>query len=162
VYRPRLIADHAAYLQRMRKGVLLLEGPYMPRGTEGYDEVWNVPTKYVLTHDLSPMLDFIQRYYRKMMTELRLTRAGLGLMRYRQAHGAYPETLDELGLEGLIDPFTGEPLHYRNEGEGFLVYGVNKDCKDDGGTEKESRDDEEFDILWRFPRQTDTEDEGEQ
>ena len=151
-YRPRFLADHAAYLQRMRKGAMLLEGPYVPRGTEGYEEVWDVPGKYILTNELSGMLEFLKRYYCATMTQLRLTRAGLALMQYRQAHGAYPETLDELGLEGLIDPFTDEPLHYRNEGEGFLVYGVNEDGKDDGGTEKESRHDKEYDILWRFPR----------
>ncbi|MBN2134042.1 MAG: hypothetical protein JW741_31350 [Sedimentisphaerales bacterium] len=151
-YRPRFLGDHAAYLQRMRKGAMLLEGPYVPRGTEGYEEVWNVPGKYILTNELSHMLEFLKRYYCSTMTQLHLTRAGLALMQYRHAHGAYPETLDELGLEGLIDPFTDEPLHYRNEGEGFLVYGVNEDGKDDGGTERESRHDKEFDILWRFPR----------
>jgi len=157
-FRPRLLADHAAYLQRMRKGAQLFEGPYVPRGTEGYEEIWNVPEHYLLTHDLSPMLEFIHRYYCKTMTDLRLTRAGLGLLRYRQAHGAYPERLDALGLEGLIDPFTDEPLRYRNEGEGFLVYGVDEDGKDNGGTEKESREDKEYDILWRFPRQISEED----
>jgi len=151
-YRPRFLADHAAYLQRMRKGAKLFEGPYVPRGAEGYEEVWDVPGKYILTNELSGMIGFLSKYYCTTMTQLRLTRAGLALMQYRHAHGAYPETLDELGLEGLIDPFTDEPLHYRNEGESFLVYGVNEDGKDDGGTEQESRHDKEYDILWRFPR----------
>jgi len=153
-YRPRFLGDRAAYLQRMRKSATLLEGPYVPRGTEGYEEVWDVPGKYILTHELSPMLGFLKRYYCVTMTQLRLTRAGLALMQYRQARGAYPQTLNELGLEGLIDPFTDEPLHYRNEGAGFLVYSVNEDGRDNGGTEKESRHDNEFDIPWRFPRPT--------
>ncbi|UCG58751.1 MAG: hypothetical protein JSU70_04400 [Phycisphaerales bacterium] len=162
VFRPRLLADHAAYLQRMRKGTQLLQGPYVPRGTEGYEEIWNVPGHYLLTHDLSPMLEFMTRFYCKAMTRLRLTRAGLGLLQYRRTHGAYPATLDALGLEGLNDPFTNESLRYRNEGESFLVYGVDEDCKDNGGTEKESREDKEFDILWRFPRQTEDEAANEQ
>ena len=47
----------------------------------------------------------------------RLTRAGLALLQYKQAHGAFPETLDALGLEGLINPYAEEPLHYRPEGD---------------------------------------------
>ncbi len=32
-----------------------------------------------------------------------------------------------------IDPFTGKPLVYRREGEGFIVYSLGSNQKDDGG-----------------------------
>jgi len=32
-----------------------------------------------------------------------------------------------------IDPFTGKPLVYRREGEGFIVYSLGTNQKDDGG-----------------------------
>lgn len=64
-------------------------------------------------------------------------RAGLACRLYKSRTGHYPETLDELvpGLltEVPIDPFTGNPLVYRREGEGFIVYSLGSNEKDDGG-----------------------------
>ena len=43
--------------------------------------------------------------------------------------------LSQLGLptEATIDPFTGKPLHVKRLPEGWLIYSVGKDLKDDGG-----------------------------
>lgn len=64
-------------------------------------------------------------------------RAGLACRLYKNRMGRYPERLDELvpGLlkEVPIDPFTGKPLVYRREGEGFIVYSLGSNEKDDGG-----------------------------
>jgi hypothetical protein len=64
-------------------------------------------------------------------------RAGLACRLYKSRTGHYPETLDELvpGLltEVPIDPFTGKPLVFRREGEGFIVYSLGSNEKDDGG-----------------------------
>lgn len=64
-------------------------------------------------------------------------RAGLACRLYKSRAGRYPETLDALvpGLlsEVPIDPFTGKPLVYRRQGEGFIVYSLGSNQKDDGG-----------------------------
>ncbi|MBP7705908.1 MAG: hypothetical protein KA243_01550 [Candidatus Aminicenantes bacterium] len=65
------------------------------------------------------------------------SRTGLACRLYKSRTGHYPQTLDELvpGLlsEVPIDPFTGKPLVYRREGEGFIVYSLGSNEKDDGG-----------------------------
>ncbi len=65
------------------------------------------------------------------------SRAGLGCRLYKSRNGSYPETLDALvpGIlaEVPIDPFTGRPFVYRREGEGFIVYSLGSNQKDDGG-----------------------------
>jgi hypothetical protein len=65
------------------------------------------------------------------------SRAGLACRLYKSRTGHYPDSLDELvpGLltEVPIDPFTGKPLVYRREGEGFIVYSLGSNEKDDGG-----------------------------
>jgi hypothetical protein len=65
------------------------------------------------------------------------SRAGLACRLYKSRTGRYPERLEELvpGLlpEVPIDPFTGKPLVYRREGEGFIVYSLGSNQKDDGG-----------------------------
>jgi RNA polymerase sigma factor (sigma-70 family) len=80
------------------------------------------------------------------------------LLQSRATHGAFPPALDALGLEDIGDPFSGKPLLYRLEGQGFLLYSVAEDQKDNGGTPKPLRPDPdprkkhpEYDQLWRFP-----------
>ena len=97
-------------------------------------------------------------YYWRVVTHLHLTRAGLALLQYQQAHGAFPETLAALGVEGLTDPYTGKSLLYRPEGAGFVVYSVGQDGQDNGGFPKPEREDSDprrrhapYDEVWRFP-----------
>jgi len=62
---------------------------------------------------------------------------GLACRLYKSRTGAYPESLEALvpGIlkEVPIDPFTGKPFVYRREGEGFIVYSLGSNEKDDGG-----------------------------
>ncbi len=64
-------------------------------------------------------------------------RTGLACRLYKSRTGQYPEHLEELvpGIltEVPIDPFTGKPFVYRREGEGFIVYSLGSNQKDDGG-----------------------------
>jgi len=147
-FKPRLLADHAAYLDRTRRFAQLLEGPYVSSESNGYDNVavdwWNA-----LTNMLAPS-SHINNIYRRMVADVRMTRTGLALLEYRKRHGRWPEALDELD-EVLIDPFTEEPLHYRPEGEGFLIYSVGEDQKDNGGHEQQRRQHTDYDFIWRFP-----------
>ena len=39
-----------------------------------------------------------------------------------------------------VDPFTGKPLEYRREGDGFLIYSAGPDGRDDGGSRDGSAD----------------------
>jgi hypothetical protein len=65
------------------------------------------------------------------------SRTGLACRLYKSRTGSYPERLDALvpGIlsEVPIDPFTGQPLVYRRDGEGFIVYSLGSNEKDDGG-----------------------------
>jgi len=154
VFKPRLVADHAAFLQLSRKRVQLLQGPYRdPQETAAFlqDSSWNVLTHKLARHTTSDTED-----YWRMLADLRLTRAGLALLQYKQAHGTFPETLAALGVEGLTDLYTGKSLLYRPEGEGFVVYSVGQDRQDNGGTPRPDQRDRQrrhdpYDEVWRFP-----------
>lgn len=65
------------------------------------------------------------------------SRTGLACRLYKSRTGSYPERLEALvpGMlsEVPIDPFTGQPLVYRRAGEGFIVYSLGSNEKDDGG-----------------------------
>lgn len=57
----------------------------------------------------------------------------LALMRYRNVHGSYPQSLSHLPDPLPPDPFTGKALLYRKTPVGFVLYSVGMDFKDDGG-----------------------------
>jgi len=160
-FRPRLVADHAAYLQMMRGGVQLLEGPYDVSETHINQTMGNPKEQPFLTGELAPPIVFARKIHCTAVAQVHLTRAGLALLRYREAHGTFPEMLEALGLEGLDDPFVNQPLHYRTTDAGFLVYSVAEDLKDNDGAPRRPLDTTgrrpkfpEYDLLWRFPQAT--------
>jgi hypothetical protein len=74
----------------------------------------------------------------RMKTGRRALLTTIAVMRYVADKGAYPVRLDALVAEGYLnelpaDPYTGRPFHYRRTEDGFLLYGVGKDLKDDKG-----------------------------
>lgn len=74
------------------------------------------------------------------------------LLAHRLETGDFPDSLDSLP-DTYIDPFTGSPLGYRREGEGFRVWSVGIDGDQGGKTSqelKQSEKDEMFIYPWRF------------
>jgi hypothetical protein len=156
-FRPLLIAAHAAYLRAMHKAVQMFESPYVPRDTGIRKEFNDARGKHFLTHWATQVNDFFKGVHCEMVARLHMTRAGLGLLEYRREHGAFPPSLDDLKLDKLIDPYVEQPLRYRLEQGGFLVYSAGEDMHDNGGIPKErKRSDDprrkvpEYDLLWRF------------
>ena len=68
------------------------------------------------------------------VARLRAAQAAVGAARYRLAHGHPPEALAELTPPlDAVDPFTGRPLLYRGQPDGFRIYSTGPDGRDDGG-----------------------------
>jgi len=69
--------------------------------------------------------------------DLRCAVTALAVERYRLAHGAWPETLDQLVPRFLaqvpIDPYDRKPLRFLRLDDGVLIYSLGPDGKDDGG-----------------------------
>jgi len=154
-FKPRLVADHAMYLDLVRRFAEMLEGPYVPEGSGARKEIDDLMAqRRMLTSEFAPSPRFVLDFYYRMVAQVHMTRAGLALLHYRQAHGEFPPTLDALGLEGLVDPYTQKQLGYRTEGEGFIVYSVGEDQKDNGGSPRQRRQTTDYDFVWRYPRPT--------
>lgn len=81
----------------------------------------------------------------------RIAQVAIALRLYRQENRRYPETLQELVPKYLpnlpIDPFDGKPLRYKRLTNGFKIWSIGQDLKDDGGVEKKPRW-EKGDIVW--------------
>jgi hypothetical protein len=150
-FKPTFTADHATYLQLMSKCVEFLQQPYAPRERKLYPEILSLAKSRLFTNILAPPIVATQACYCRAATPIQVTRAGVALLEYQERHDRFPETLDDLNLEGLIDPFTLKPLCYRIDGEGFSVYGVGEDLKDNGGLPPQPRQRTDYDVVWRWP-----------
>ncbi len=84
-------------------------------------------------------------------TYFRLTIISFALAAHRIEQGRYPAELSGLVPEYLPeipgDVFSGKPLVYRLEGEGYVLYSIGANLLDDGGVEEEDID--EGDIVVR-------------
>lgn len=71
------------------------------------------------------------------LAAMRCARLVIKVERFRRSSGRLPDVLDELKLpagdEQRLDPFTGESLHYRRVDEGYVIYSVGRNFKDEGG-----------------------------
>ena len=68
---------------------------------------------------------------------LQLLQIGLTVEQYQASHGKLPESLDVLSSElpdsVFVDPFTGESMRYRFDGDSFTLYSAGPNQEDDGG-----------------------------
>ena len=66
-----------------------------------------------------------------------LAQLAFALAAYRAEHGEYPVDLAALAPSYLPavpdDTFAAGPFHYRRDGEGYLLYSVGPNSKDNGG-----------------------------
>ncbi|MBN1506461.1 MAG: hypothetical protein JW955_06425 [Sedimentisphaerales bacterium] len=150
-FKPRFIADHASYLQMMRLLVRTLQGPFVSRDSPEYKQIDGLFKGHFVTQNVAPFVWGVHWIHCRTAASVRITLAGLALLRYKQGHGAWPSTLDALDLKGLTDPFTQQSLLYRPEGKGFIVYSVDDDRKDNGGITEPLERRGGRDIVWRFP-----------
>jgi hypothetical protein len=101
---------------------------------------------------LLPALDRARISFVRNKATTAILTAQVALEMYRNKEGEYPQKLDQLkGILGEIpvDPFTNEPLKYRRTEEGYVVYSVGEDLRDDGGKRGVTR--YEPDIVGRYP-----------
>ena len=96
----------------------------------------------------------------KRVAQLEVAKTLVAVERHRLAHTSLPETLGQLVPDYLaevpVDPFDGRPLRYRRTDQGFVVYSVGEDSKDDGGEQEPptetKRPDETWDLVFRIER----------
>ncbi len=138
LYVPGAVAaTRAAMLRRMNDVVEIAKLPaeqQEPRLKE-----WEAKLKHepLLVRELCPAIIKVSTAGWRSQAQLRCAAVALAVERYRRTHGRWPEALSDLAPAFLkavpADPFDGQPLRYRKDKEGVVVYSVGEDRKDDGG-----------------------------
>jgi hypothetical protein len=110
---------------------------------------------YLICTMLMPALGKVTSREAGGLARLRLAQTAIALERFRAANNHYPDSLNELAPKFLAavpnDPFDGQPLRYRKSVEGYLLYSIGPDLKDDGGARKPGSDDLPF-VVVRPPK----------
>jgi len=149
-FKPLFLADHAAYLRYMHEGAKFAERPYSPEEAEALEKRLQ-KKRHIMTSMLAPALFRIKEIHFEMTAELRIAQAGLALLQYKQNQGAFPDSLEEIKLQNTKDPFTDEMLVYKAEGQGFVLYSLGPDQKDNNGSPRLKKQKEDWDIAWNYP-----------
>ncbi len=96
----------------------------------------------------------IKEVHARLLSQRRGARLLLGLRRYHNTNGHWPDSLEEIRTlvpeQALIDPYTGQMLMYRKEADEFLLYSKGPNRHDDNGQHHEKADDYQ---IW-LPRRT--------
>lgn len=87
---------------------------------------------YLMNRIMIPVLDQAARAAARDLANEAVSDGYWRILAFRPKHGAYPAKLEDLGVS-LVDPFDGNPLRYRRQGTGFILYSIDRDGKDDGG-----------------------------
>ncbi|MCO6044989.1 type II secretion system protein GspG [Aeoliella sp. ICT_H6.2] len=92
---------------------------------------------YVLCQLLLPSIEAALGAERRVQSQRLLSQTAIALARYRLAHGEYPEQLGALVPDYLAAPLVdphGNALAYQRTSDGFLLYSLGADGKDQGGS----------------------------
>jgi hypothetical protein len=149
--------EKAFFLKVAERMIELAKLPYHQSKAELHRlerDIQNAPFYYAITKRL--VLNTLQRIYHLQAAQeakIGLAQLALGLKIYKAEKGKYPDTLADL-VPGILpelpkDPFTGKDFVYKGEAEGFLVYSLNENAKDEGGIEGMPF---EYDLPWRCKR----------
>ncbi|MFZ2640035.1 MAG: hypothetical protein WA117_03530 [Verrucomicrobiia bacterium] len=136
------------------------------KNTEAFGDSVKIPFQAVcqhrvLLHLLCPAVDACSLRSSNAQTMVDEAMTACALERHRLANSQFPEELDALVPRFMAtlphDIITGEPLKYRKNGDGFVLYSVGWNEKDDGGVpgmvhDKSSRADlQQGDWVWQCP-----------
>lgn len=105
---------------------------------------------YIVPAILMPVFTGTGEAVVKNQIVVELTKAKIELLQYRIKTGRYPAKLSEIASLAK-DPHTGKPFAYRQRGNGFVLYSVGPDGKDDGGRRAISMKTGRYDIVVEHP-----------
>jgi hypothetical protein len=148
-FKPFFLADRAAYMRFMHESVGLFEDSY-EHDKANIERMDYLEEKHMLTSILMPATSRIKVLHCEFIAELRITQAGLALLQHKQDGETFPETLESFKKHNINDPFSGQQLLYKSPGQGFILYSIGPDEKDNEGSPKQKKQEKDWDIVWSY------------
>lgn len=137
--KPLLYSDGRIALDHISRQIAIGEQPYRTKAQLRLDQsLRKVPWYAVLTRSCMPQFAQVRARIDEARTQTALTQVVIAAQQYRAKIGSYPVSLEELRAKTQWampwDPFSGKDFIYRQSGNGFIVYSIGRNLKDDGGT----------------------------
>jgi hypothetical protein len=158
VYRVFLLADDlAAYRRTMQEIQELALRPYHQAHADwvAWDLSLRSRRRGIVTSLIIPAGDHCAANAAEGDAWRQLGRLALALETYRARKGGYPDRLDDLVPDTLpripIDPFDGQPLRWKRNGQDLVLYSIGRNLKDDGGVETDELG-KKADLVLRLRR----------
>lgn len=135
--------DASAYLHLFDKHLCLASRPYS-EFSAACAAVRQDPKarRRVLTYNVLPAMQSCREAMERVRAQIRSLRVLNALQRRAEQGDVSEPKLSDLGLpvEATMDPFTGKSLIVKKRPEGWLIYSVGSNLKDEGGQVDEFRD----------------------
>jgi hypothetical protein len=137
IWEPLLKLDEVHYLKFMQREITIAAQPYR-KAYKQYKILDDDRPWYALVSVIIPPV-FSQPHAKEdqLIAEAAVMQGALALRAYQIEHGQYPDSLAQLraggGWEIESDPFSGKDLIFRRQGNGYILYSVGPNFKDDGG-----------------------------
>jgi hypothetical protein len=161
LWSPWLKKDEVLYLRYVERKLALFQKPHDEKSREELERWLSQMPQYALvTRVLVPMFGRAAQRRDEGIANVGLAQWALALRVYQAKTGRYPAALGDVAtvvdwpLPG--DPFSGRPFVYGREGQGYFLYSLGPNRRDDGGKERprtyapaETAPD---DIVWRMTR----------
>jgi type II secretory pathway pseudopilin PulG len=139
---PAANRNEAIYIEYLNNVAEQVTRPYY----ELYDTAPVLPDLPATQSSAREMLQVLQPALLRAMedqaryeAEVDMARIAIALERHYLETGAYPDSLEPLAAafdgEPPIDPFTGQPYHYRLTGGAYLLYSLGPNQTDNGGVQ---------------------------
>jgi hypothetical protein len=150
-----LQSDLAGYRRQMKKAQDLAQRPYYEaaKDLEAHNRAIRVRALGIIARLIVPRIDGCAAVAAEGDAAHRLARLACDITAYHRKNGKYPDQLADLTPQYLLsipsDPFDGQALRMKRDGEDVLLYSVGRDFKDDGGIAGDTSR-QEGDIVLRL------------
>lgn len=111
----------------------------------------NEDISYKINAIMAPIYDQLCLKLIRCEAQRRLRRVTLSLIAYHLRTRRFPANLSDLNPPAPLDPYLDLPLHYRRTANGFVLYSVGDNLKDDGGDEVYHGKESPRDIVVSYP-----------
>jgi hypothetical protein len=137
IWEPLLKLDEVYYLKFMQREITIAAQPYRKAYKQYQTLDKDRPWYALVSVIIPPVFSMAHAKEDQLIAEAAVMQGALALRAYQIEHGQYPDSLAQLRAAGSWpipeDPFSGKELIYRRQGQGYILYSVGPNFKDDGG-----------------------------
>ena len=156
-----VFADKVAHIEKLgkeanqitRQKLDAIEQEFAAAGPKRRKEITHRMVGMLLAFSAPPIGEQLYELQQRGRVQRDIALIQIALAWYKAERKTYPKTLDVLKPKYLaripLDRFTDKPLVYRIEGDGYVLYSVGANGKDDGGVwDGKERDDVAVPVRW--------------